>query len=176
VSSTLYQTALRAGLEIVERRNHSLPVGYLPLGHDATYATDAIDFKFRNSTGKSLLIRTEVRERKVTIKLFGTMPENERYEIESTTLDTIQPGTQQMVNRELPVGKSVVVQQGKPGYVVETFRVLKRDGVEVSRERVSKDTYRAQPTIIEVGPSSLGATPSPAPTPAPGESIIEDGV
>ncbi|MCR2806696.1 VanW family protein [Paenibacillus soyae] len=176
VSSTLYQTVLRAGLEIVERRNHSLPVAYLPLGHDATYATDAIDFKFRNSTGKSLLIRTEVRDRKVTIKLFGTMPENESYEIESKTLDTIQAGTQQVVNRALPVGKSVVVQEGKPGYVVETFRVLKRDGKEVSRERVSKDTYRAQPTIIEVGPASLDATPSPSATPSPGEGIVEDGV
>ncbi|MEK3885177.1 VanW family protein [Paenibacillus sp. PL2-23] len=176
VSSTLYQTALRAGLDIVERRNHSLPVGYLPLGHDATYATDAIDFKFRNSTGKSLLIRTEVKDRKITIKLFGTMAENESYEIESRTTDTLEPGTQQVVNRELPVGKSVVAQQGKLGYVVETFRILKRDGAEVSRERVSKDTYKAQPTIIEVGPSSLDATPAPSATPAPGESIVEDGV
>ncbi|WP_263575700.1 G5 domain-containing protein [Paenibacillus vietnamensis] len=104
------------------------------------------------------------------------MPQNESYEIESVTLDTIEPGTQQAVNRALPVGKSVVVQEGKQGYVVETFRVLKRDGVEVSRERVSKDTYRAQPTIIEVGPSSLDATPVPSATPAPDETIIEDGV
>ncbi|RIX47332.1 hypothetical protein D3P08_25255 [Paenibacillus nanensis] len=176
VSSTLYQTVLRAGLEIVERRNHSLPVAYLPLGHDATYATDAIDFKFRNSTGKALLIRTEVKDRKVTVKLFGTMPENERYDIESVTLSTVEPGTQQKVNPALPVGKTVVVEQGKPGYVVETYRTLVRDGEVVSRERVSKDTYRAQPTLIEVGPSSPDATPQPPASPAPGEGLVEDGV
>lgn len=176
VSSTLYQAVLRAGLEIVERRNHSLPVAYLPLGHDATYATDAIDFKFRNSTGKALLIRTEVKDRKVTVKLFGTMPENIRYDIESLTLKTVEPGVQQAVNPALPVGKTVVVEQGKAGYVVETYRTLVRDGEVVSRERVSKDTYRAQPTLIEVGPSSPNATPQPQTTPSPGDEVVEDGV
>lgn len=176
VSSTLYQTVLRAGLDIVERRNHSLPVAYLPLGHDATYATDAIDFKFRNSTGKSLLIRTVVKDRKLTIKLFGTMPTNDSYEIESVTLATIPSKPQQSVNPSLPAGKTVIVQQGKPGYIVETYRTHLQGGKVVSRKRVSKDTYRAQPTIIEAGPSSPKATPAPPSTPAPGEPIVEDGI
>lgn len=156
VSSTLYQAVLRAGLDIVERRNHSLPVAYLPLGHDATYATGAIDFKFRNSTGKHLLIRTEVKDRKLTVKLFGTMPENESYEIESVTIDTVQPKTQTVSNPSLPAGRQKIVERGKPGYVVETFRTHLRDGEVVSRERVSRDTYRSQPTVIEVGPAAGG--------------------
>lgn len=174
VSSTLYQAILRAGLEIVERRNHSLPVAYLPVGQDATYATDAIDFKFRNSTGKHLIIRTVVENRKLTVKLFGTMPDNIRYDIESVTLKKVEPGAQQRVNSKLSVGEQRVVEQGKPGYVVETFRTLVEDGVPVSRERVSRDTYRAQPTVIEVGPSSPDAT-APANTPAP-DAIVEDGL
>ncbi|REK69601.1 VanW family protein [Paenibacillus paeoniae] len=177
VSSTLYQAVLRAGLGIEERRNHSLPVAYLPLGQDATYATDAIDFKFRNTTGKSLLIRTSVDNKKLTIKLFGTMPSNESYEIESVTLDTISPKTQQSVNPALPVGKTVVAEKGKPGYIVETYRTHLRDGKVVTRERVSKDTYRAQPTVIETGPASLKETPSPQATPpSPGDSLVEDGL
>ncbi|MDF2836991.1 MAG: VanW family protein, partial [Paenibacillus sp.] len=174
VSSTLYQAILRAGLAIVERRNHSLPVAYLPVGQDATYATDAIDFKFRNSTGKHLIIRTVAENRKLTVKLFGTMPENISYDIESVTLKTVEPSAQQVVNPKLAVGEQRVVETGKPGYVVETFRTLVEDGVAVSRERVSRDTYRAQPTVIEVGPSSPGATPSPN-TPDP-DAIVEDGL
>lgn len=176
VSSTLYQAVLRAGLGIEERRNHSLPVAYLPLGHDATYATDAIDFKFRNTTGKALLIRTTVENRKLTVKLFGTMPSNESYEIESVTLDTISPKTQQSVNPALPVGKTVMVEKGKPGYVVETYRTHLRDGKVVSRERVSKDTYKAQPALIETGPAELGATPSPQSSPKTDGSLVEDGL
>lgn len=153
VSSTLYQAVLRAGLDIVERRNHSLPVAYLPLGHDATYATDAIDFKFRNSTGKHLLIRTEVKDRQLTVKLFGTMPDDERYEIQSETVRTIAPEVKQSVNEALTPGSKVVKEQGRQGYVVDTYRTLLRDEEVVSRERVSRDTYRAQPAIVEVGPS-----------------------
>ncbi|MHA6481239.1 VanW family protein [Paenibacillus sp. strain BS8-2] len=176
VSSTLYQAILRAGLEIVERRNHSLPVAYLPVGQDATYATDAIDFKFRNSTGKHLIIRTVVENRKLTVKLFGTMPDNISYDIESVTLKTIEPGAQQVVNNGLAVGQQRIVETGKAGYVVETFRSLVENGVTVSRERVSRDTYRAQPTIIEIGPSSPSATPSPSAAPDSDESIVEDGL
>ena len=38
VSSTLYNAALLANLTIVERYNHSLAQGYIPLGRDATVA------------------------------------------------------------------------------------------------------------------------------------------
>lgn len=154
VSSTLYQAVLRAGLEIVERRNHSIPVAYLPLGQDATYADGGIDFRFRNTTGKHLIIRTEVKDRKLTVKLFGTMPENERYDIESVTVKTIAPEVRETANALLPAGKKVTVESGKQGYVVDTFRTLIRDGVAVSSERVSHDTYRAQPRIVEFGTAS----------------------
>lgn len=158
VSSTLYQAVLRLGLDVVERRNHSLPVAYLPLGHDATYATDAIDFKFRNSTGKHLIIRSEVKDRQITVKLFGTMPENERYEIDSETVWTIAPEVKQSLNRALAPGSRVVKEQGKQGYVVDTYRTLLRDDEVISRERVSRDTYRSQPAIVEVGPAVISTS------------------
>lgn len=57
VSTTLYNAVLRAGLEVVERYPHSRPVGYVPPGMDATVA-DSLDFKFRNSTDRPILIRS----------------------------------------------------------------------------------------------------------------------
>ncbi|WP_424766674.1 VanW family protein [Paenibacillus sp. sgz302251] len=174
VSSTLYNAALRAGLEIVERRNHSLPVAYLPLGQDATYAGGAINFRFRNTTGKHMIIRTEVKDRVLTVKLFGTMNENDRYDIESITLKTIEPGVQETVSDKLSPGQKVTRENGKQGYVVETYRSLVRDGEVVSRERVSRDTYKAQPTMIEVGKMTGGPTATPEPPPS--EQIVEDGL
>lgn len=174
VSSTLYNAALRAGLEIVERRNHSLPVAYLPLGQDATYAGGAINFRFKNTTGKHLIIRTEAKDRELTVKLFGTMDENIRYDVESVTLDTLTPKVQETVNASLPAGKQVVVAGGKNGYVVDTYRLLYKDGELVSREKVSHDTYKAQPTLIERGP--LQGEDAPAPTPTPTDGIVEDGI
>lgn len=172
VSSTLYNAVLRTGLEIVERRNHSLPVSYLPIGQDATFASGAINFRFKNTTGKHLVIRTAVKDRKLTVKLFGTMPENIRYDIESVTVQTIEPAVQEVASASLPAGTRKVVQHGKPGYVVETFRTLVQDGKEVSRERVSRDTYKAQPTVVNVG----GNEGAPAPAPDSGEPLLEDGI
>lgn len=48
VSSTLYQAALYSGMDITKRQNHSLRVGYIAAGRDATASWGTIDFKFKN--------------------------------------------------------------------------------------------------------------------------------
>jgi vancomycin resistance protein YoaR len=57
VATTIYNTALLAKLEIIERHPHSIRVGYVPPGRDAT-VTNYVDFKFRNSTDKFIQIRS----------------------------------------------------------------------------------------------------------------------
>ena len=49
VSSTLYNAALDANLEIIERHSHGLPVTYVPEGKDATVSYGYLDFVFRNN-------------------------------------------------------------------------------------------------------------------------------
>lgn len=49
VSSTLYNAALEANLEILERHTHGLPVYYVPEGRDATVAYGFLDFIFKNN-------------------------------------------------------------------------------------------------------------------------------
>lgn len=171
VSTTLYNAALRAGLDIVERRNHSLPISYAPLGQDATFASGYINFRFRNSTGKHLLIRTETKDGKLTVKLFGTLDPSITYEIKSRTLETIKPPVKFVKNPQLKKGEVVLLQPGKPGYVVETIRIKKVNGNITARERISKDTYKAQPAIYasNAGKASEKNTDPSGP-------IIEDGV
>ncbi len=179
VSSTLYQAVLRAGLDIVERRNHSIPVPYLPLGQDATYAAGLIDFQFRNSSDKHILIQTTVENRKLTVKLFGSMPENEHFVIESKTVQTLEPELQTQINSTIAYGKSKVIDKGKQGYVVETYRLHMRDDQVVRREKISTDRYPSKPIIIEKGPApQRNKTPinDSTPQPAPPPSLLEDGV
>jgi vancomycin resistance protein YoaR len=174
VSTTLYNAVLRAGLEIVERRSHSLPVSYAPLGQDATFASGYINFKFRNSSGKHLLIRTSSEGSRLTVKLFGTLERNVSYEIKSATLKEIDPPKKFVMNPTLPKGSVQLLQAGKVGYVVETYRYKKVDGIIVDKERISKDTYKPQPALYASNsgePTNGGDTPAPS-----GEQIIEDGV
>ncbi|MBQ0105572.1 MAG: VanW family protein [Armatimonadetes bacterium] len=50
VSSTLFNATLLSGLQISQRRCHSLKVAYVPLGRDAMVSYGSSDFRFRNNT------------------------------------------------------------------------------------------------------------------------------
>ncbi|TCP52124.1 VanW like protein [Tumebacillus sp. BK434] len=70
VSSTLYNSVLRAGLGIVERYTHSLPVGYVPPGQDATVSYPELDFRFVNSYEAPVKIEASIVEGMVVSKLY----------------------------------------------------------------------------------------------------------
>ena len=57
VSSTIFECVLRANAEIVERNCHTLRVGYVPLGGDATVQWNSKDFKFKNTSGADFRIK-----------------------------------------------------------------------------------------------------------------------
>lgn len=175
VSTTLYNAVLLAGLQVDERRNHSLPVSYITLGLDATFATGYINFRFTNSSGSHLLIRTETDENRITVKLFGFMPDSVTYEMETRVLQVLEPTVKYVLNPALPAGTQNLLQQGKPGYIVETYRIRKENGVETSRERVSQDRYQPQPSLVAVHGSD--SSPNSQDGPRGGtRSIVEDGV
>ncbi|CAI6084453.1 VanW family protein [Cohnella sp. JJ-181] len=166
VSSTLYNAVVRASnLAIVERRNHSLPVNYLPQGTDATFAEGYINFRFRNDTGKRLLIKTAVRGKRLTVKLFGTMPDNVRYELHTVRERETAPRIVYVKDAGIPVGMSRLVRPGKAGAVVDTYRLKYVDGKLADRRKLNRSAYRAQDGIVAVHPADPRAggpqTPSP---------------
>ena len=60
VSSTLFNAVDEAGLKVVERHDHSLPVDYVPKGRDAATSHGGIDFKFVNNLDKPIRIDSYV--------------------------------------------------------------------------------------------------------------------
>lgn len=78
VSTTMFRAALSAGLPVVERRAHAYRVGYYEqdakAGFDATVYAPSTDLKFKNDTGKYLLIQTKTDTRNYTLEidLYGT--------------------------------------------------------------------------------------------------------
>ncbi|WP_147355855.1 VanW family protein [Cohnella faecalis] len=153
VSSTLYNAILEAGLDVVERRNHSLVVHYLPPGLDATFADGYVNFRFRNSTGKQLLIRTVVEDKRLTVKLFGTMPDNVVYRTETEQIKVVAPKVTYVANSKLALGSSDTLQKGEPGYVVDTYRLKYVDGKLVERKKLNRSTYKAQAELVAVNPA-----------------------
>ncbi|MCC6524747.1 MAG: VanW family protein [Polyangiaceae bacterium] len=72
VSSTLHAAAIYGGLRIVERRSHSRPSAYAPLGLDATVAYGVVDLKIENPLPFTVVVHASVPEpTKLRVELLG---------------------------------------------------------------------------------------------------------
>ncbi len=78
VSSTLYSAVLYADMTIVERLNHMMAVGYIPLGQDATVSDSGVDFKFKNSSDYPVKISAYANGSTITVSIIGTQWEPAR--------------------------------------------------------------------------------------------------
>ncbi|MDD4600918.1 hypothetical protein SDC9_13955 [bioreactor metagenome] len=151
VSSTIYNAVLLANLKVVERYNHSKPLGYVPLGRDATVVYGALDFKFINNTSTPIMMMAEVQENQLHVGVFGQNRLPENIEIVSMGKQIIPPAIVKQPDATLFLGETQVDKQGKPGYEITTLRVVRQGGQEISREVLSKDRYLPDNTIVKVG-------------------------
>ena len=70
LSSTLYNSALIANLEITERHPHSHRVYYVPVDKDATILYGTYDLKFKNNTNNDIKIEASTDSVNVTVTLY----------------------------------------------------------------------------------------------------------
>ena len=71
VSTTVFNAAFEAGLQIVERHNHELYISHYPLGRDATVSYGSYDLKFRNDTSHWILLKTDFTGWSLTVSLYS---------------------------------------------------------------------------------------------------------
>lgn len=120
VSTTLYNAVIRANLEIVERRNHSLGVTYVPSGQDAMVSIGTQDFKFKNNRDYPIKVVAYVGTGSITCQVYGLKQDTE-YEVKLYSRTVSKTDTK---------------------YKVETYKLLYLNGVEISRTWLSTDTYK----------------------------------
>ncbi|MCL2702633.1 MAG: VanW family protein [Defluviitaleaceae bacterium] len=71
VSTTLYNAAEMAGMEIVERHSHSLDITYIEEGRDATTShRGKLDFKFENPYDFPVVIRVGNESGTITVEFY----------------------------------------------------------------------------------------------------------
>ncbi len=160
VSSTLYNAALLANLKIVERQNHSIPVVYVPLGTDSTVSFGSIDLRLRNDSKSPVAIASEMHPGRLTFRVLGTKIPGQVVSIEKSDAQTKPITVQTKVDPTLPAGVRKVVEKGSPRKSVVTYRVVKIDGTVVKRERLGTSAYGGLPTVVAVGESPSGGSPT----------------
>lgn len=157
VSTTLYNAVLLAELEVTERYNHSMIVTYVDPSADAAIAESAgKDFKFVNNTGHPIYIDGKIEDKNITFTIYGveTRPENREVIYESKVLSVTHPESEVIhTDVAMPLGK-VVVDSAHVGYKAELWKVVKEDGVEVSREQINSSSYKMVPRTATVGLST----------------------
>jgi vancomycin resistance protein YoaR len=157
VSSTVYNAALYADLEILERSHHSGSVPYVPLGRDATVAYGLLDLRFRNNTPAPIYISAEIAGNRLTVGIYGSKSSLRDVAIQRTEPKRIPHRTITYTDASLPPGARVTKRPGHGGYSVSTYRVVKNNGVVIRRERISSDLYRPLHTKIALGPAVVSA-------------------
>jgi vancomycin resistance protein YoaR len=156
-STTLFNAAMRFGLEIGERENHFYYIDRYPTGLDATVAivnADVTDMTFRNDTEHPIIIRGFGSPGQVTFQMWSVpngrtvalgapIISNRRSAIETTQVDpSMAPGTAKRV--EYP-------HHGFDASVSRT--VYASDGAVIHQDNWFSD-YRPVNGITLVGPPS----------------------
>lgn len=70
VSSTIYNAVLAVpNLTVIERHEHGMDVSYVPEGKDAAVSYGSIDLKFKNDTGRDLLLNVTTDNSSILAKI-----------------------------------------------------------------------------------------------------------
>lgn len=161
VSSTLYNAALLANLEITERRNHQFVTSYVEAGRDATVVYGSTDFKFKNTRKYPIRIVATAKNGILTMTIYGIKEENEyTFKFTPKVLATTPYQTQYIDDNTLPEGTEKVKQKGAVGKKVQTTITKFLNGKVVSSEVLSVDTYTPMTRIILRGTKKVSSQTS----------------
>ena len=154
VSTTLYNAALMAELEITERSNHSMIVSYVKPSMDSAIAGTYKDLKITNNTDAPIYIEGVTANKHITFTIYGheTRPSNRTIKYESEVLEVIQPGAEKVTKDPTqPTTYRKVTQSAHVGYKAQLWKIVYEDGKQVSREKVNYSSYAAEPAYVTVG-------------------------
>lgn len=165
VATTLHAAAIFGGFEVIERRSHSRPSGYAPLGLDATVIDGKVDLKLRNPYDTPILVHAFLSgPYSVRVELLGRAP-TAKIEHAYAVLGSEAFARRVWVKEELPERTFEKKQKGNPGMdVTSVVRTTHPDGRVETRRYASK--YYPVPEVFWVGqglsPSALPPLPEGA--------------
>ncbi len=170
IGTTTFRAAMLSGLQIDERRNHSLVISYYGdpqngnPGSDATIYDPAPDFKFTNDTEHHILLQTEMdmARSELVFTFWGTSDGREATYTPPQVLSWTGYGpTQYKETTDLAPGVERCQAPHAGATTSFDYIVKYADGTEHKKTYTS--TYRSMPRICLVGvaPNASGSTDQP---------------
>lgn len=175
VSTTLYNALLCANMEIVDRRAHTIPSDYVPVGLDATVDTRGIDFVWRNNTDSPAYIFAQVapvegssRRNVITVYIYGApLPEGVTYKSRNEILEERSRIEETIYTNDptIPQGYQLERIPGHKYFVAEAYQDMYVNGELKESKLLYTDKYKGNPPEILVGtgaPLAAGQQPDAA--------------
>jgi len=164
-STTIFNAALRAGLQMGIRYNHYYYIPRYPLGLDATVWmsswTSRGDVTFKNDTGHPILIRSINKYGMVRFDIYG-VPDGRKVSFSKPIIKNVVKAKDLTIyTTEIPPGTQKRVEFPHDGMDVWVTRTVTRDG-----EVIHKETYFSDYKRVD-GELWIGVAPEPEPEPSP---------
>ena len=190
LSTTLYNAVVKGDLEVVYRRNHSMPVAYVDEGLDATINSvgNIIDFKFKNNTDSDIVIFAYTTDnKKLTFEIWGVpfaTTEYDEIKLSSKLVETYNPegetvrievpeGTEKPNGSLMAMGEEYVAVASRKGYKYQSYKNYYKNGTLVRSEALASSTYKAYAGEIWVVPMTDVTLPDGLITPDPYFPVVD---
>jgi vancomycin resistance protein YoaR len=173
-STTMFNAASRAGLQIDERHAHFYYIYRYPVGLDATVYSDGVstwDLKWTNDTPNPILIRgysTYGSKSTITIELWSRPIDRKVTFSPEFKANIVQPGDSTVYVTNLKPG-----QQNRAEYPTIGFSTSRtRTVTDSSGKVIHTDTWNSSYTKVD-GILQIGVAPAPPPPPPPAPTPVE---
>lgn len=158
VSTTLYNSALLAGLNILEANKHSKQVGYVKSGFDAMVNFGSSDLKFRNNTNEKLTIVANYSPSRIRIRIFGEDMGDIKYKLVNEVFNIVEPGENVRIDTAGEFSDKVkyedeyfVEKRGSRGVEVKSYREKYVNGELVDKTLLRHDKFKVQNRVVVYG-------------------------
>jgi vancomycin resistance protein YoaR len=150
VSTTLFNAAARAGLEILSRRPHYYYISRYPLGLDAT-VSDAITMRFRNDTDHAILIKASASGSFVRFDLWS-IPNGRTVTWSKPSVSNVVPGRDsEQLTSTLPPGVRERTEYPVDGMDVSVTRTVRSASGTVIHRDTFVSHYKRMIGVVLVG-------------------------
>jgi hypothetical protein len=154
-ATTVFNAAVRAGLQIDKRANHRFYIGRYPVGLDATIWTSGsravLNVVFTNDTGNPITMKAYGLKRKVIFEVWGINDGRKVTWGNPITSDLRLASTNIVYSDDLPAGVKKKAQDSYDGFDVVVSRIVKNAAGVVIHEDIFRSDYSRQTGIIYIG-------------------------
>ncbi|HEV7709938.1 MAG TPA: VanW family protein [Asanoa sp.] len=138
-TTTMFNASYYAGLKDVEHKPHSFYIPNYPSVIESTIFWPTLDLKFQNNTPYGMLIDTSYTNDSITVSMWSTKVYDSVKTEWGPKTDVTKPA-----DKTLPAGPECIATAGSDGFKQDAYRVIRKDGKEVQREKFSW-SYDAEP-------------------------------